>query len=78
MVNQAPAAQSKWPEGTELISLEDELDDDDDKERITPAGSTWEVISVDEKIGIWYLGCPETGASICADENAMLTAFKPV
>lgn len=51
------------PVGSQLISLQDEMDHDcEDKARITPAGSRWEIVEIDR--GSAHVGCAETGATL--------------
>lgn len=74
----SPEAIAKWPVKTQFQSLRDELDDDDDNERITPAGSVWEVLGVDEDSGLFDIGCPATGAWIRPSEQCLLTDFTQI
>jgi len=74
----SPEAMAKWPVNTKFKSHRDELDDDDDKERITPAGSVWEVLSVDQDAGFFDIGCPATGACIRPSEQCLLTDFTQI
>ena len=68
--------QFTYPEGYELMSLEDETDDDENGEaRVTPAGSRWEVINLDGMTRM--LGCPATGATIFIEVGSLKDSFKP-
>jgi hypothetical protein len=71
----------RWPIGTQFISLDDEIDDDDDVERTTPAGNLWEVVMLiaeETERPQWMIGCPATGACLCPDEKTLLSSFKIV
>jgi hypothetical protein len=62
-----------YPVGTLFVSLRDEMDDDDGRERITTAGNVWKVITVngDDR----YIACEATGASIVPTVAELLTQF---
>lgn len=62
------------PVGTRLIGKCDELDQSDDGERVTPAGSIWEVLDMDR--GTISLACEDSGASIFASVCQLGTDFQ--
>lgn len=75
----SPEAVAKWPVDTKFISKLDELDDDEHgEERITPAGSVWEVTGVDVDAGVFHIACPATGAWICPCEKALSNDFSQI
>ncbi len=75
--------------GQKYISLRDELDGPDpddetakpylnaDDERITPAGSEWEIVRHNHR-DVWDLVCGKTGACICPTEAELRRDFKLV
>lgn len=63
------------PIGTCLIAKRDEIDQGaGGEDRITPAGSAWEVLDIDR--GSISLGCDESGASIFASVCQLGTDFQ--
>ena len=62
-----------YPLGTRVLNLQDELDDDDGRERITCAGHIWTVTHVfGENRSI---GCEATGAAIIPTVSELDTQF---
>ena len=51
-----------YPEGTVVTGLRDAMDDDDGRERITPAGSEWRVARIDGDYR--HIVCKASGATI--------------
>jgi hypothetical protein len=65
-----------WPVKTGFVNLKPEADrDEHDELRMSPIGSTWEVIQVDRKAGTWTLLCKETGGWIFPDEATIHKNF---
>lgn len=61
--------------GQRFINLRDEMDaDEDDQERITPAGSVWEITHLDAD-GTIQAECSATGGWIFPDKDQLQTSF---
>jgi len=67
------ASSRPYPLETRLVSLHDEMDDDDGRERTTPAGNIWKVTTVngDDRSII----CEATGAAIIPTIAELQTQF---
>lgn len=62
--------------GDRFISLTDEVDhDENDIERVTPAGSVWRIDSIDER-GVISAVCDATGGWIFPDEECLAKDFQ--
>jgi hypothetical protein len=68
-----PLSADKYPLGARVVNLRDELDDDEDRERITPAGSVWSVALVDGENR--HIVCEATGAAIIPTVSELDTGF---
>ena len=67
-----------YPIGTQLKSLLDEIDDDDEMERTTPAGSLWRVVALEQSgcFDARLIVCDATGATIVPSVESLDLSFE--